>query len=105
MEGIIIGIITFLLIGVFHPIVIKGEYYFGTKINIWFIIFGIIFALLSIYTNSLIPSILLGVTSCCCFWSIGEIKEQEERVLKGWFPENPKRKSHYESIRKYANKK
>lgn len=33
-EGIILGLATFLLIGVFHPIVIKSEYYFGVKC--WF---------------------------------------------------------------------
>ncbi|MBQ5683504.1 MAG: DUF4491 family protein, partial [Peptococcaceae bacterium] len=26
------------------------------------------------------------------FWSIGELKEQRERVEKGWFPKNPNRK-------------
>ncbi len=31
-EGIVIGVFTFVVIGVFHPIVIKGEYHFGTKI-------------------------------------------------------------------------
>ena len=32
---------------------------------------------------------VLGVT---CLWSIKELFEQEERVKKGWFPANPKRK-------------
>lgn len=103
MEGLIIGIATFLLIGLFHPLVIKGEYYFGTKINIVFLLGGIIFAVLSLMVNHLIISILLGVTSCCSLWSIKEIKEQEERVLKGWFPENPKRKSYYQERRKMLN--
>ena len=31
-TGVIIGVATFLIIGLFHPIVIKGEYYFGVKI-------------------------------------------------------------------------
>ena len=31
MEGIIIGISTFLIIGLFHPVVIKAEYYWGTR--------------------------------------------------------------------------
>ena len=30
-QGVVIGLCTFLIIGLFHPIVIKGEYYFGTK--------------------------------------------------------------------------
>jgi len=27
-----------------------------------------------------------------CLWSILELFEQEERVKKGWFPKNPKKK-------------
>ncbi len=73
MEGIIIGVATFFLIGIFHPLVIKGEYYFGRKINKYFIIVGIIFVALSIYIKSLIPSIFAGVIACCCFWSVGEV--------------------------------
>ena len=29
---------------------------------------------------------LLGVLCVSCFWSIKELKEQEKRVAKGWFP-------------------
>ncbi|MFQ8841056.1 MAG: DUF4491 family protein [Clostridium fessum] len=28
----------------------------------------------------------LGVLGVSCFWSIKELKEQEKRVAKGWFP-------------------
>ena len=99
MEGIIIGAVTFFLIEIFHPLVIKGEYYFGKKINKYFALFGLIFVVISIYIESLIPSIFAGVIACCCFWSIGEVIEQEERVLKGWFKENPKRKAYYDEVR------
>ena len=30
LTGLIIGICTFLIIGLFHPVVIKAEYYWGT---------------------------------------------------------------------------
>ena len=30
-SGIVLGLVAFLCIGFFHPLVIKGEYYFGTK--------------------------------------------------------------------------
>lgn len=97
MEGILIGVATFLLIGVFHPIVIKAEYYYGTKVNIFFVLGGLVCGIGSILVDSLVISILLGVTACCFFWSIKEIKEQEERVIKGWFPMNPKREEYYMS--------
>ena len=30
-SGILIGVLTFFLIGLFHPIVIYAEYYFGSR--------------------------------------------------------------------------
>lgn len=42
LLGLAIGIITFLIIGLFHPLVIKGEYYFGRKIRWAFLIAGVI---------------------------------------------------------------
>ncbi|MBD5180612.1 MAG: DUF4491 family protein, partial [Bacteroidales bacterium] len=52
----------------------------------------IIFLAISFASDNNICSILAGVTSFSCFWSILEVYEQKERVAKGWFPENPKRK-------------
>lgn len=37
------------------------------------------------------PSVFLGVLGCTFLWSIQELYEQEERVKKGWFPENSNR--------------
>ena len=31
VGGIVIGICTFLIIGFFHPVVVKAEYYWGTR--------------------------------------------------------------------------
>lgn len=92
-EGLIIGAATFIIIGLFHPLVIKGEYYFGQKCKWWFLIAGILFLALTLVAKTTLASALLGVTSFSCFWSILEIKEQAERVRKGWFPANPKKKS------------
>ncbi|WP_296127045.1 DUF4491 family protein [uncultured Anaerococcus sp.] len=104
MEGILVGLVTFFLIGIFHPLVIKGEYYFGKKVNKYFFLAGLIFTLVSIFIKSLIPSIFAGVIACCYFWSIKEVSEQEERVLKGWFPENPNRKKYYDDLRNNLTK-
>lgn len=30
-EGLLLGVATFVVIGIFHPIVIKTHYYFGTR--------------------------------------------------------------------------
>lgn len=91
-NGIFIGLVAFVIIGVFHPIVIKGEYYFGKKIWPIFLFLGIIFIAISLYMNETILSSILGVTGFSCLWSIHEIIEQDERVKKGWFPRNINKK-------------
>lgn len=88
-TGIIVGLATFLIIGVFHPIVIKAEYYLGTRCWWMFLLAGIIFGAISIMVSDLILSTVLGVIAFSSFWSILELKEQKERVRKGWFPAGP----------------
>ena len=92
LAGLFIGICTFLIIGLFHPVVVKAEYYWGTKCWWIFLVLGIagVVELLSI--DNVILSSLLGVFAFSSFWTIKEVFEQEERVQKGWFPKNPKRK-------------
>lgn len=97
-KGLIIGIATFLIIGVFHPLVIKGEYYFGTKSWIAFLIMGIAGIIFSLIVRDIFWSSLLGVFAFSSFWSIKEVFEQEERVKKGWFPRNPKRKYPFDKV-------
>lgn len=91
-SGIIIGIATFLVIGLFHPLVIKAEYYIGVKSWWLFLLLGIVSGVASLLVNDLTLSILLGVVAFSSFWSIGEVFEQKKRVEKGWFPANPKKK-------------
>lgn len=92
LLGLFIGICTFLIIGLFHPVVIKCEYYFGTKCWWWFLLLGIAGVAASIIVSDVLWSSLLGVFSFSSFWTIKEIFEQRERVEKGWFPANPNRK-------------
>ena len=92
VSGIIIGVATFLIIGLFHPLVIKAEYYIGVKSWWLFLLLGILSAIASLLVSELIISILLGVVAFSSFWSIGEVFQQKKRVEKGWFPANPKRK-------------
>ena len=87
--GLVIGIATFLIIGLFHPIVIKTEYYFGVKSWWWFLVAGIVFVVLSIMVKNVIISTILGVIAFSSFWSILELRQQSQRVDKGWFPEGP----------------
>jgi hypothetical protein len=92
-DGLIIGVIAFLIIGIFHPIVIKGEYYFTEKIWPLFMLAGLVALALSCFARQPILSSALGVLGCTCLWSILELRAQTKRVEKGWFPRNPKRKA------------
>lgn len=99
IAGLVIGLSTFLIIGIFHPLVIKAEYYFGVKSWRWFLIAGILFVAAALFVKDLIGSCMLGVAGFSSFWSIGEIIQQQERVRKGWFPRNPKRTYPWDSKR------
>ena len=90
-TGVIIGAGSFLLIGLFHPLVIKGEYYFSKRIWPLFLIVGLVFLGLSCLVSHEIASALLGCAGFSSLWSIGELWQQEKRVQKGWFPKNEKR--------------
>lgn len=91
-SGIIIGVATFLVIGLFHPLVIKAEFYIGVKSWWLFLLLGIVACVASLLVADLTLSIILGVVAFSSFWSIGEVFQQKKRVEKGWFPANPKRK-------------
>lgn len=91
-AGLGLGLITFLIIGLFHPVVVKAEYYWGTRSWWIFLVLGIAGVIASLLVKSIFVSSILGVFAFSSFWTIKEIFEQEERVKKGWFPRNPKRK-------------
>ena len=90
MLGLAIGLCTFLIIGLFHPVVIKSEYHFGTRCWWVFLLLGIVALAASILIADVFWSAVLGVTAFSSFWTILEIFEQRERVRKGWFPRNPR---------------
>lgn len=93
LTGLLLGACSFLIIGLFHPLVIKGEYYFGTRCWWAFLLLGIGAAAGSVCVDGFFGQTLLGVLAFSSFWSILEVFEQRDRVDKGWFPRNPKRKS------------
>ena len=85
LLGLFIGVCTFLIIGLFHPVVVKAEYYWGTRC--WWV-----FLAVSLLTDNVLLAALAGVFAFSSLWTIKELFEQRERVAKGWFPANPKRK-------------
>lgn len=91
-NGAVIGIVTFLVIGLFHPLVIKAEYYIGVKSWWLFLLLGVVSGVASLLVEGLMLSVILGVVAFSSFWSIGEVFQQKKRVEKGWFPANPKKR-------------
>jgi hypothetical protein len=91
LTGILIGLITFLIIGLFHPLVIKGEYYFGTRCWWVFVLLGIVGLVGAVvFHENVILSSSSGVFAFSSFWGIGELFDQKKRVEKGWFPKRKK---------------
>ncbi|MBR1468433.1 MAG: DUF4491 family protein [Bacteroidaceae bacterium] len=95
-EGLIIAVITFLIIGLFHPIVIKSEYYFGVRCWPVFAIVGTTLLIISLFVSDILTASVIGIAGCSSLWSVLEIFEQRKRVMRGWFPRNPNRKDDYE---------
>ncbi|MDR0312689.1 MAG: DUF4491 family protein [Treponema sp.] len=85
-EGIIIGLSAFVIIGLYHPLVIYAEYHFGVKIWPLFLCLGIILCIASVIMENVIVSAILGIAGFSCFWGIHELYNQKKRVEKGWFP-------------------
>ena len=86
LTGLVIGVATFLIIGLFHPLVIKGEYHFGVRCWWVFLVMG--------RRPLRLPSpctIFCGLPCWPCgarrrFGRSGSCSEQRRRVAKGWFP-------------------
>jgi hypothetical protein len=92
LTGLVIGLGTFLIIGLFHPLVIRGEYYFGVRIWWAFLAAGLAALAGSLLVENIIGSVLLAIVGFSSLWGIGEVFHQRKRVEKGWFPKNPKRR-------------
>ena len=91
VGAVIVGAASLVIIGAFHPIVIKAEYYFSARCWWIFAVAGICFLFAALLTHG-IGAYILALIGTTCLWSILELFHQEKRVEKGWFPKNPKRK-------------
>ncbi len=90
--GLVVGLSVFVIIGLFHPVVIWTEYYTGTRLWWVFLVVGVLSLVASLLIQDVLYSCLAGAFSFCCFWTIRELFEQKERVRKGWFPKRPEKK-------------
>jgi septum formation protein len=100
--GPVVGAATFVVIGLFHPLVIKAEYHIGKKIWPLFLVCGLILTFVSMLIANPYLSVIIAVVAFTCFWTIVELYEQEKRVEKGWHPKNPKRCKTDEATHNYT---
>ena len=69
VTAIAVGFATFLIIGIFHPIVIKTEYYFSQKAWPIFLIAGIAFLIAALFCTNDAGATLLAILGFTCLWS------------------------------------
>jgi hypothetical protein len=80
IEGFLVGLFAFFLIGVFHPVVIKLERIYGKKVWPFLLVPGVFSAIASVFIKNTYFSVGLGVLAFALFWSTIEIFKQEKRV-------------------------
>ena len=67
-AGLLLGLCTFLTIGIFHPIVVKTHYYFGTRPWWVFLLAGLAGATGALFIADLFWSALAGIVGFSSLW-------------------------------------
>ena len=89
-DGVILAAASLAVIAIFHPLVIKAEYYFSARVWPVFALAGALCLTVSLFLKGVASPLLafVGVTN---LWCVFEVHAQARRVEKGWFPKNPRR--------------
>ena len=91
--GLVMGSTMILAAGLGHVLVIKWEYYWGTKTWPGLLATGSFVIIISCLVDNLLLSGTLGILGATLLWGVHELFRQKKRVERGWFPRNPKRKT------------
>ena len=91
--GLVMGIVMIVAVGLGHVMVIKWEYYWGSKTWPGMLAIGLLSVILSFFTGNVFLSGSLGILGATLLWSVHELVKQRKRVESGLFPKNPKRKT------------
>ena len=83
-AGVILGVVTFLMIGFLHIAVVKIERLWGSHLWPGFLVLGLLFGVASLLVDNVLASALLGVNGFLFAWSGPELKKQKERVEQGY---------------------
>lgn len=92
LTGLYLGLYMLFVIAIGFVWVIKLEYYLGAKV--WKIVLslGVLICVLSAFMPNFTTSALVGIFGGSVVWGATELPGQQERVQRGLFPANPKRK-------------
>ncbi len=82
-AGLILGVVTFVMIGFLHVAVVKIERIWGAHLWPGFILLGLVFGVASLLVDDVLLSALLGVNSFLFAWSGPELKKQKDRAEHG----------------------
>ena len=86
--GILIGLVTFTIIGLGFPLVIRGERYLGYLWWPYMMGVGFLIIIASLFISTDWLSVVTGVLGATFVWGSTELKEQAVRAELGWFPFN-----------------
>jgi hypothetical protein len=92
LTGIYLGLYMLFVIAIGFVWVIKLEYYLGAQVWRAVLGLGILVCLVSLFLPDFMTSALVGIFGGSMVWGATELPGQEERVQRGLFPSNPKRK-------------
>ncbi len=84
--GLLLGVVTFFIIGLGFVWVIRGERFLGYLWWPYIIGLGVLLVLASLFVSSDWGSALLGAVGASLVWGATELKEQAIRAELGWFP-------------------
>ena len=85
-TGITIALMTFLAIGIWHPIVIKTEYYWGTRPWVVYLLVGIACCATALFVENVYVSSFLGVESQQEKYNLIKIASNMVYSMRSCFP-------------------
>lgn len=92
IGSVVLGMMALVIIGIWHPIVIAGEYYFGKKkCMVAFALIGVACIIAALRIENWVLSATVSLFGFSGLWGIVEVIEQEQRVARGWFKANEAR--------------
>ena len=94
LTGLYLCLYMLFVIAIGFAWVIKLEYYLGARVWKIVLVLGVLICILSVFMPEFTTSGLVGIFGGSVVWGATELPGQEERVQRGLFPANPKRKGH-----------